>query len=95
MKDDIKLIFENYLKSKTLSEDNDEYQYAPDEAPEDDTLPTIPLDGEDEEDLNVRKISDSLEAIANELKQLNTYVDFLATGTRARGFTAQDKIKDS
>ena len=86
MKDlDTKLIYEAYLKEDL----ND--QYAPEDAPADDQMDSFePLEGEDEEN-NLSKIEASLEKIADELKTLNQYADFMTTGTRAQGFTGGTK----
>ncbi len=46
---------------------------------------------EGEEDNNLSKIEASLEKIADELKTLNQYADFMTTGTRAQGFTGETK----
>ena len=85
MKDDAKLIFESYITSKTIKEDAND-QYAPEEAPEDDTLEMQPFEDE-ESNLDVEKIEKALNAIVDQLKLLNQYADFMATGKRASGFT--------
>ena len=85
-------------------EQDDNDQYAPEEAPADDQLGEMePLDDEDEErcpvtgklrkkedeedENDLTSVESSLNDIANELKTLNQYVDFLTTGSRAQGFT--------
>ena len=69
-----------------MEEEDDNNQYTPENAPEDDQLGEMePLAGEDEEN-DLSKIETSLERIADELKTLNQYADFMTTGTRAQGF---------
>jgi hypothetical protein len=98
MKDnDTQLIAEAYtqevhlpLKKAAESEEydqDDNDQYAPEEAAADDQLGQMePLDGEDEE-VDLTKIETALNNIADELKTLNSYADFMTTGTRGKGFT--------
>jgi hypothetical protein len=54
-KTDINLIFESYIKNKALTEDND--QYAPEDAPEDDQFGEI----EPEEDESVGEFDEFIE----------------------------------
>jgi hypothetical protein len=88
MKDkDQDLIFEAY--AETLNEDNND-QYAPEEAPADDQLGGLePLDteGDEAEENASEDIAKALQDIVGELKTLNQYADFMTTGTRAQGFT--------
>lgn len=67
-------------------EQDDNDQYAPEEAPEDDTLEMQPFEDE-ESNLDVEKIEKALNDITDQLKLLNQYADFMATGKRASGFT--------
>ena len=78
MKTDQDLIFEAYINNNVEQDDND--QYAPEEAPADDQL-----DDEAEED-GVKEIAKHLGDIVDQLRTLNQYADFMTTGTRAKGF---------
>ena len=70
-------------------EQDDNDQYAPEEAPADDQLGEMePLDAEDSEEMVSRDIANSLEDVVGELKTLNQYVDFMTTGSRSPGFTS-------
>ena len=69
-----------------MEEEDDNDEYAPEEAPADDQLGEMePLDDEAEED-NSADIVKALNEIVNELKLLNQYADYMTTGTRAKGF---------
>jgi hypothetical protein len=82
---------EKALGKEEEPEQDDNDQFAPEEAAADDQLGEMePLDGENEEN-NLSKIEASLEKIADELKTLNQYADFMTTGTRAQGFTGGTK----
>jgi hypothetical protein len=70
-------------------EQDDNDQYALEEAPADDQLGEMqPLDDEDNEEMVSRDIANSLEDVVGELKTLNQYVDFMTTGSRSPGFTS-------
>tara|TARA_A100000172_G_scaffold3619_1_gene2190 strand:- start:11952 stop:12230 length:279 start_codon:yes stop_codon:yes gene_type:complete len=85
MKTDQDLIFEAYINNDEVEQDDND-EFAPEEAAADDQLGEMePLDGENEEN-DLSKIEASLERIADELKTLNQYADFMTTGTRAQGF---------
>jgi hypothetical protein len=77
-----------YFRKREGGEEDENDQYEPEEAPEDDQLGEIePLNAEEEEN-DLSGIEMSLERIADELKTLNQYADFMTTGTRGKGFTA-------
>ena len=86
MKSEQDLIFEAYINNRGKVEQDDNDQYAPEEAPADDQLGNIePLDDEAEED-GVKEIAKHLGDIVDQLRTLNQYADFMTTGTRAKGF---------
>ena len=80
MKSEQDLIFEAYINNRGKVEQDDNDQYAPEEAPADDQL-----DDEAEED-GVKEIAKHLGDIVDQLRTLNQYADFMTTGTRAKGF---------
>ena len=89
MKTDQDLIFEAYINNEVEQDDND--QFAPEEAAADDQLGQMePLDDESEED-SVKEIAKQLGEIVDQLRTLNQYADFMTTGTRAQGFTGGTK----
>jgi len=80
-----------FFRKREGGEDEENDQYEPEEAPEDDQLGGLePLPGEDEEN-DLSKVETALDRIADELRTLNQYADFMTTGTRARGFTGGTK----
>tara|TARA_A100000171_G_C2105044_1_gene131847 strand:- start:300 stop:767 length:468 start_codon:yes stop_codon:yes gene_type:complete len=73
-----------------MEEEDNNDQYAPEEAPADDQLGGMePLDteGDEAEENSSEDIAKALQDIVGELKTLNQYADFMSTGTRAQGFT--------
>ena len=80
MKSEQDLIFEAYINNRGEVEQDDNDQYATEEAPADDQL-----DDEAEED-GVKEIAKHLGDIVDQLRTLNQYADFMTTGTRAKGF---------
>ena len=69
---------------KEESEQDDNDQYAPEEADSDDQLGTMePLDDENEE-VDLSNIENSLNNIGEELKVLNQYAELMTAETRAR-----------
>lgn len=80
MKSEQDLIFEAYINNRGKVEQDDNDQYAPEEAPADDQL-----DDEAEEDA-VKEIAKQLGDIVDELRTLNQYANFHTTGTRAKTF---------
>lgn len=90
MKTDQDLIFEAYINNNEVEQDDND-QFAPEEAAADDQLGEMePLDDEAEED-SVKEIAKQLGDIVDQLRTLNQYADFMTTGTRAQGFTGGTK----
>ena len=86
MKTDQDLIFEAYMNGDSKVEQDDNDQFAPEEASNDQTNEIQPL--EDEED-NVKEIAKQLGDIVDQLRTLNQYANVLTTGTRTQSF---DKV---
>ena len=86
MKTDQDLIFEAYMNGDSKVEQDDNDQFAPEEASNDQTNEIQPL--EDEED-NVKEIAKQLGDIVDQLRTLNQYANGLTTGTRTQSF---DKV---
>ena len=89
MKTDQDLIFEAYINGDSKVEQDDNDQFAPEEASSDDQTNEIePL--EDEEDSNIKEIAKQLGDIVDQLRTLNQYANVMTTGTRTQSF---DKVK--
>ena len=91
MNKDQDLIFEAYVNNNQVEQDDND-QFAPEEAAADDQVNEIePLNSEEEE--SSKEIVDALKEIVSELKQLNQYADFISTGTRSKGFTGVGNVR--
>ena len=86
MKTDQDLIFEAYMNGDSKVEQDDNDQFAPEEASNDQTNEIQPL--EDEED-NVKEIAKQLGDIVDQLRTLNQYANVIKNGTRTQSF---DKV---